>query len=247
MRVATWNVLHRIHAVNWHEPIVDLHPDEATRVTAISARIAELGADVVCLQEVSGDQLASLRAAFPNATVLEHTYPRVPKLFRPGPPPLVDPTEHLVTISLLPVRTSHGRTFPTDQGKGYLVSELESGAVVINTHVSFGEHHGAQCAQLGAEARAYDGPSVIVGDFNKDRDLLAFGSEFTAAIPAGPRPTRPRTQPSGKSETIDHVVVYGGTVDSATVEDGRALSDHNPVIATVQGSQNMRRAKPNSP
>ena len=82
MRVATWNVLHRIHAVNWREPVVVLQPDEPARIAEITRRIVALDADVVCLQEVSGDQLAALVLALPAATILSHRYPRVPRLFR---------------------------------------------------------------------------------------------------------------------------------------------------------------------
>ncbi len=235
MRVATWNVLHRIHAVNWREPVVELHPDEPARIAEITRRIVALDAEVVCLQEVSGDQLASLQAALPAATILSHRYPRVPKLFRPGSPPLVDPSEQLVTISKLPVRTSHGRTFPTDQGKGYLLAELESGVVVITTHVSYGAHRAAQASAVRAEAFAYDGIVVVLGDFNADLEtcLASFG-ELVAAAPTQPsRSTRPRTIPTGKSEDIDHILVRNGRADDAAVLAGDGFSDHNPVIATI--------------
>ena len=105
---------------------------------------------------------------------------------------------------------------------------------VINTHVSYGEHHAAQCAELATVARHY--PRVaIVGDFNAERDVcLAALEGFVAAHPVAPAlPTRPRTEPSTKSQNIDHVLVHGLMLREVTVVSGDGLSDHNPVVATV--------------
>ncbi len=236
MRVATWNVLHRIHALNWREPAIDAYPDEATRAAVIADVVARLG-DVVCLQEVSGDQLATLRAKLPEAAIASHRYPRVPRPRRVDETsPLADAHEHLVVVSMPPIRRSHGHTFDTDRGKGYLVVELESGVVVIDTHVSFGASHAVQCAELAAVAAGFAGPVVLVGDFNADRDtcLSHLGGAFTAAIPAEPAlPTRLRTVPSEKSATIDHVMTVRARASDVAVIDGDALSDHNPVVARV--------------
>jgi endonuclease/exonuclease/phosphatase family metal-dependent hydrolase len=239
MRVATWNVLHRFHAQNWDEPAIETHPDEPARISAITGRIEGLDG-VICLQEVSGDQLASLRSAMPDEAIYVHTFPRLPKLFRPGfgSPPLVDPTEHLVTIVRgTGARRSEGHTYPTDKGKGFLLVELLSGAVVINTHVSYGDHSVSQCSQLAAHTSMYRGSIVILGDFNEERELclLRLGPGFVAAIPREPaRPTRPRTKPSTKSQTIDHVFVARTKAYEVEVLAGGGLSDHNPVVATIR-------------
>lgn len=61
MQIVTWNVLHRIHAENWREAVPDRFPIEAERLDRISQRVAGVLREdddaVVCLQEVSGDQL----------------------------------------------------------------------------------------------------------------------------------------------------------------------------------------------
>ena len=247
MRIATWNVLHRIHAVNWHEPVIDAHPDEDARIAAIVARVATL-ADIVCLQEVSGDLVQALSAAFRDRIVEWHRYPRVPRLFRSGVLPVREPAEYLVTIARLPMRHAGGGTFATDPGKGYLVVAADDLAV-INTHVSYGERHAAQCAELAEVARTY--PRVaIVGDFNAERDVcLAALDGFVAADPVAPAlPTRPRTTPSTKAQTIDHVLVHGCMLREVEVVSGDGLSDHNPVVATVRHlSQNTRRDTLKSP
>jgi endonuclease/exonuclease/phosphatase family metal-dependent hydrolase len=231
VQIATWNVLHRIHAVNWHEAAIDVHVDERARITAIASRVATL-ADVVCLQEVSGDQLALLRA-LPGVELAVHTYPRVPRLFRPGPMPLTDPTEHLVVVSKRPLRAQRGHTFAGDRGKGYLAVELDD-LTVIDTHVSYGDHHGPQCADL-AEAAGGHARVAIVGDFNADRAAcLGALAGFAAAEPVQPAlPTRPRTKPGGKSQDIDHVFVRGVQARDVAVLSGDGLSDHNPVVATI--------------
>lgn len=237
MRVVTWNLLHRIHAMNWGEPAIETHPEEAVRIAAITKRIAEFGIGVICLQEVSGDQLASLRQALPDDTFHVHTYPRVPKPFRPGSgtPPLADATEHLVTIMRrLTTRRSQSETYPSDKGKGFLLVELIDGTVIVNTHVSYGDHHAAQCAQLVSLVRSY--PAVVLlGDFNEGRSTCGerLGNVFTAASPAVEKPTRPRTQPSSKTDVIDHIFVSGCSATEVEVLAGRGLSDHNPVAATI--------------
>ena len=65
MLIATWNVLHRIHAENWGDGPLARFPREADRISLVTAPVIarlEAGWDVMALQEVSGDQLASLRA-----------------------------------------------------------------------------------------------------------------------------------------------------------------------------------------
>ncbi|WP_067649864.1 hypothetical protein [Nocardia harenae] len=41
--VASWNVLHRVHAENWYEAVALRWPDEAARNAAVAERVAGLG------------------------------------------------------------------------------------------------------------------------------------------------------------------------------------------------------------
>jgi endonuclease/exonuclease/phosphatase family metal-dependent hydrolase len=232
VKIVTWNVLHRIHAMNWSEPAIDAHPNEAARIAAITKRVIEFDAGVVCLQEVSGDQLASLRAGLPDATFYVHTYPRVPKPFRAETAPLADPTEHLVTIlNRVPTRRSQSETYPTDKGKGFLMVELVDGLAIVNTHVSYGDHHASQCGQLTSYVRSY-AAVVIVGDFNEARATCREQLPgFAAAMPPVEKPTRPRRD--GKNDVIDHIFVSGCKASDVEVLPGRGLSDHNPVTAVI--------------
>ncbi len=233
MKVVTWNVLHRIHAMNWSEPAIAPHSDEAARIAAITKRVIEFDAGAVCLQEVSGDQLASLRAALPDATFYVHTYPRVPRLYRAeGPSPLAEPNEQLVTImNRVPTRRSQSETYPTDKGKGFLLVELVDGLAIVNTHVSYGDHHAAQCGQLVSYVRSY-AAAVIVGDFNEERSICREQLPgFAAAIPLVEKPTRPRAD--GRNDVIDHLFVAGCRATEVEVLPGRGLSDHNPVTALL--------------
>jgi len=245
LAVVTWNVLHRIHAVNWNEPAIEAHPVEEARIAAISARLAKGFAPapaMICLQEVSGDQLASLRRT-QAGQIFATSYPRMPR-YRgaEAAPALRDPTEHLVTIVAGDVRArvSHEAVFPTDHGKGFHVVELD-GFVVINTHVSYGDKHEAQCRQLAEHARIHAPRCVVVlGDFNADRETCVthLGPDFTVAVLREPAlATRPRTEPSSKSQTIDHVIVSNGRIVEAEVVSGDGLSDHNPVVARIESSR----------
>jgi endonuclease/exonuclease/phosphatase family metal-dependent hydrolase len=227
--VATWNVLHRVHAENWDEDVVRRWPDESARIAAITARLAARTERVIALQEVSGDQLTSLRDALPGRTFHTLRYPRVPKPRR-GPNPLRDPTEYLVLLVDGPSQAVSAESFPDDPGKGALAVRID-GMLVVATHVSGDRRRTRQLARLAAIA---SGPAaVLLGDFNADRATVisGLGNGFAVAdLPPDALPTRPRA--SG-SPHIDHVVVRGAVAGDAAVEDVAGLSDHNLVRATV--------------
>lgn len=232
--VATWNVLHRIHAENWGEAVARHHSDEAARIEAITARLCAHVEDVLALQEVSGDQLASLRDALPDATIVTLCYPRVPRPRR-GPTALRDPAEYLVTIVRGAATAILGEASRDDPGKGLLAVDV-GGVLVVNTHVTFGDARVAQLARLREVACAVEGTAIVLGDFNADRSTVAagLGDGFDVALAgADARPTRPRTG-SDKPSSIDHVVVRGGVIEAHAVLDAGGLSDHNPVVARVR-------------
>lgn len=228
--VATWNVLHRIHAQNWGEDATDRWPDEAERIAAITASLAGRTEHVIALQEVSGDQLAGLRQGLPERTVHTLRYPRVPAPRR-GASPLTDPAEYLVLLTDGAARPVAAEPFPDDRGKG-LLAVRAAGALVIATHVSFGPRRTGQLARLAKLAGESLGPVVLLGDFNADPDTVTteLGRAFTAA---GLGPDEPPTRPGGKSPFIDHVIVRGAAVTGGAVEDVNGLSDHNLLSATV--------------
>lgn len=228
----TWNVLHRIHADNWGEAVV--HADEAARIAAITARLVARDEQVLALQEVSGDQLASLRTALPTATIFTLQYPRIPKP-RHGTSSLRDPAEYLVTVVLGAATEVAAEASRDDPGKGLLAVDV-GGALVINTHVTYGEPRVRQLARLSQVACATDGPAILLGDFNAERTIVAaaLGEAFAFAVLAeSALPTRPRTT-GGKSSSIDHVIVRGATAGAAAVIDAGGLSDHSLVTARIE-------------
>lgn len=243
--LATWNVLHRVHAENWREEPVRAFPDEAVRIAAIAARVTArlaAGCDVLGLQEVSGDQLAALRATLPpTAQVFELTLPRVPRLRAPHAAPcLADPTEHLVTVvnRAVPARVAAARAFANDRGKGMLAVVLDDELAVINTHVSWGHAGQPQLADLAAAARPLAATVVLLGDFNTDHATVtaALGNDWTAATPpANALPSRPDRPRVGRASapTIDHVIARGRVPADCVVVSADGLSDHNLVTATA--------------
>lgn len=246
MIVATWNVLHRIHAVNWETPALSGWRDEAARIDAIHAMVAGWvadGADVVCLQEVSGDLVEALRT-IPETEVHAFAYARVPSYWRrTEPPTLRAPEEYLVVI----VRGTGGRVvvaeaFETDPGKGLLAVALADGTLVVSTHVSHDRRRAAQLARIASATREAPGGVVVCGDFNAERDRCAprLGDGFVCAVPGeGSLPTRPREKAMSTGELgrdIDHVFVRGFTVRSTEVIDAAHRSDHNPVRVVLESS-----------
>ncbi len=221
--VVTWNVLHRIHAENWGEDVATHWPDESKRVAAIAGWVAELPAEVVALQEVSGDQLAALRAST-SRTVHAMRYRRVPRPRRMSSQ-LKDDTEFLVLMVDGPSRVITELQFHDDWGKGGLAVQT-AGLTVVATHVSWWEAKRAgQLAKLRELAVA---PAVLLGDFNADSDTVIadLGEGFRSAeLPPGAT-----TQ---GEQAIDHVIVHGATATNAQVLDNEGLSDHHPVLATI--------------
>ncbi|MQY25309.1 hypothetical protein NRB56_08650 [Nocardia sp. RB56] len=230
--VATWNVLHRVHAENWYEEVADRWPDEPARIAAVTRWVAGRDEHVVALQEVSGDQLAALREALPHRSVHALRYPRVPRSRRIATA-LRDRDEHLVVLTEPGSRLITATAFADDPGKGVLVVRT-GGLTVIATHVTGDGRRGGQFARLAELATAATGPTVVLGDFNADRETVAAGLGTGFAVAALPDlvPTRPRGGGT-KSEFIDHVVTVGATTTAIAVEDLRGVSDHNPVRATV--------------
>jgi hypothetical protein len=250
MRIATWNVLHRIHAENWREKVPDVFPDEAVRIAAITARIAALLAEgdgddvvdevVVCLQEVSGDQLASLRNALPTMQICAFIYPRVPWLKQGGPSPLQHPEEALVTIARR-ARLITGVVFPNDPGKGFLAVDVD-GVLVINTHLSAGDRRTIQLQHIKAHVdHSVESAVVVCGDCNTSSAKVLAGLDggFNLvdlgldALPTRPRPDLPDSA-SDKPAAIDHIVVRGLAGEDGVVVDVDGTSDHNLVRATIR-------------
>lgn len=232
LTVATWNVLHRIHGENWDEPVVRQWPDERARIAAITRAVAALDAQVIALQEVSGDQLDSLRAL--PRTLLAFRYPRVPSLRR-GQAQLRDATEYLVLLADGPAEQGAAEAFPTDPGKGLLAARFRAQTVVA-THVSSGAAGVAQLRRLAEVVAAAARPAVVLGDFNASlaRAAAGLGATFAARDPGPAVPTRPRASDATKSKSIDHVFVCGGTPLATKVIDVQGLSDHNLVVAQVR-------------
>lgn len=234
MTVATWNVLHRVHAENWDEDVLARWPGEPGRVAAVAARVAARTERVVALQEVSGDQLAALRRALPHRTAHALRYPRVPRPRR-GRPPLRDLAEYLVLLVDGPSQEVAAEAFPDDPGKGALVVRVP-GALVVATHLSVDHRSTGQLARLADLASASrDEAAVLLGDFNADPDTVTagLGPGFTVAdLPPDALPTRSRASSSAPTR-IDHVVVRGAIARDAAVEDVDGLSDHNLVHAEI--------------
>jgi len=231
--IATWNVLHRVHAENWDEDVVRRWPDESKRIAAVTELLAARTEQVTALQEVSGDQLASLRLALTDRTVHAFRYPRVPKP-RNGPCALRDPEEYLVLLidSDLPSQEITAEAFEDDPGKGALAVEV-AGTLVVATHVSGNRRRTGQLARLAELANTAPGhPAVLLGDFNASRATVASGLG-PGFVVAGHPPNALPTRPGSASTSIDHVVVRGAEVGGAVVEDVDGLSDHNLVRATV--------------
>lgn len=224
MRVLSWNVLHRVHAETHAEPAVERWPDEPGRTRAIIETLRPLNADVVLLQEVSGDVLAALRDAFPY--VASHRLPRMPRPKRPTTA-VTDASEHLVIASKQEATVWRAQTAANDPGKGLLAVE-QGGTVFVSTHVSWGEKRAPQLEVLAQVVREHSGPLVIGGDFNVERSVVCQALALTN-VPLAPGAAKTRVGREGGGD-IDHVFVRGWSTAPAQVLEHDVLSDHAPVV-----------------
>lgn len=237
LRLLTWNVLHRVHGVNWAEPCLERFPDEAVRTGRIAARVARWlddGVDVICLQEVSGDQLAAVRR-LARAEVFVQRAPRLPRFRVEGQAPLGDASENLVTlVAHAGARLREGRAYAEDAGKGLLAVEVTPRHLVVNTHVTHGAPGLTQLALVRALAEASPGAAVL-GDFNAPVEVVgrALGAAFCFGDVSGQGPTRVANPGNPAGKVIDHLVVLRGQVSDCAVLDSEGLSDHHPVAGRV--------------
>ncbi|MBL8937213.1 MAG: endonuclease/exonuclease/phosphatase family protein [Archangium sp.] len=233
MRVLTWNVLHRVHAETHGEPAVERWPDEPSRTRALLDTLSRTRADVVLLQEVSGDVLAALRGAFTSVT--SHRFPRMPRPKRPTTA-VTDASEHLVIGSTAAVTVWRAQTAVNDPGKGLLAVE-QGGVLFVSTHVSWGEKRAPQLEALARVVREHTGPLVIGGDFNVEASVVcsALGLRNVALAP-GSAKTRVGREGGGD---IDHLFVRGLEVSAAQVLEHDLLSDHAPVVLEVQSASSF--------
>ncbi|MFD0327665.1 endonuclease/exonuclease/phosphatase family protein [Streptacidiphilus monticola] len=234
--VATWNVLHRVHAENWSSHVLDRWPDEAERIAAVSAWVARTSEAVIALQEVSGDQLASLRQALPvSRTVHSFRYPRVPKPRR-VPTRLSCRDEHLVLVlDGPPGRWWQRRPSRPTRARG--CSRCGPGPAPRRhprQHRSPASGSTGPSGRGGGRGRARPGRPARRLQRGPRHGRHGTRPRFhDRPLPPDAAPTRPRDVGAEKSAWIDHVVTHGADADEAAVEDVHGLSDHNPVRARV--------------
>ncbi|WP_224364592.1 endonuclease/exonuclease/phosphatase family protein [Hyalangium versicolor] len=238
MKILTWNVLHRVHAENYGELAIQRWRDEPERVRRVvelvSKALSSDGFEAVLLQEVSGDVLESLRHQLPTWAVLDHQYPRMPRLKRPGAS-MRDLSEHLVVVAPKGSTVLRAQTFADAPGKGVLAVTLPSGWVVASAHVSWGPQGEAQLATLRELFHASSAPMCLGGDFNTEREVLvrALGTEVVVGeLPPGSPHTRPADEKTG-GLNIDHLLVCRAELRDLHVLDHNDLSDHRPVAGSV--------------
>ena len=232
MKILTWNVLHRVHAETHTEPCILRWPEEAARVKAIAAKVFNAltgeGFEVALLQEVSGDQLAALRARLPGWSVLNHLYPRVP---RQKSASLRDPSEHLVVVAPPGAKIVRAQTFENDPGKGFLMASVRGGLKVISTHISWGPKAVPQLTMLARLMEEVSDSVCLGGDFNAEREMISRG--LGLPIPAPPEGSLRSRPKEGGGSDIDHLICKHATLSDVRVLEHGDLSDHRPVAATI--------------
>jgi endonuclease/exonuclease/phosphatase family metal-dependent hydrolase len=234
--VATWNMLHGVHARNWNEaPVLARYPDEGERIAACTEVFRRIAAasEVVAMQEVSGDQMAAVREALPAGwTLHSHRYPRVPRMRDGSACPLREPTEYLVIAVRGEPASVRKETSASDPGKGLLAVDVALGGGsmrVLSVHTGKGEEGADQLARAYAVAAERE-IAVILGDLNALPETVARGLPPGFAL-AAPSPGGFTRGPDGDrpGRWIDHGIAKGGAIEVIEVIDAERCSDHQPV------------------
>jgi poly(A) polymerase len=242
LTVATWNVLAGRFAPK-------LAREDDARVSGIADAVAELGADVVALQEVDRETLEALCA---------HEGLRAGYAFTHEPADADDVARHgMLVLSRHAMRWREREFGPT---KSALVVDVRAGSKtvrVIAVHLTSDRASGAEEKRRGQLEAAMELAQereevVLLGDFNAAGDELSGlveGARF-ADVWARLRPDEPGytfiprvnrlanlTTVSGAQRRLDRVLwrSSGGALSPGMVEvrgQGlEALSDHEPVVA----------------
>jgi endonuclease/exonuclease/phosphatase family metal-dependent hydrolase len=180
IRLASWNVLHIIHELNYALDcsfVLDKWlGNESGRVNEITKKILKYMSvqnSIICLQECPGDLLTVLQShsAHYNFTIHSYKYGRDPKIKNyKATNPYVDHTEHLITIvhNSIVVTSSNIIQFE-DPGKASLVIQLENpGLNIANIHCPFGVARNIAFSTLIADLDP-KGEYIIIGDLNSEQ------------------------------------------------------------------------------
>lgn len=221
MRVATWNVQHG-------RP----NPDGAPDIAAVADAAAGLEADVWAFQELDRGRRRSGRVDQPGllAERLGGTLLFAPTVCRKG--------EYGIGLVVRgEVRTSEVVELSgTREPRALLLAEVEvaDGRWTVGcTHLSRRARFAARQLRVIFDALAtHPPPRVLVGDLNLvPGEVLPWSSAEGYQLVDGP-PTH-STRQARVTRRIDHVLVQGATVATASVHR-LAVSDHCAVVADLE-------------
>lgn len=210
-------------------------------VGAIAAVIRAEDPDLVALQEVgqswrmgpAGDTSAELAAQ----TELRHFH-YVATIFEP-------PGHHyghalLSRWPIIPIETFHFAQ-QIDEPRAALIARIsrpEGALNVIATHLShLGEERARQSAQLVElvrKARELPPPLLLLGDLNEEPSvqwMQELESQLTSATKFDAAASFPSSAPT---QRIDHIMVSGADMLSASVLAQPDASDHYPLTALIR-------------
>jgi endonuclease/exonuclease/phosphatase family metal-dependent hydrolase len=254
LTVVSWNVL----AAPWAAPAYypdGMDPavlDRVVRRELVAGRLAELDADVVCLQETTPADLAAIVAALgpgcgvhdaPNGRELWAGWTTAELPWEPNGTAIVWRSDRVAEVATGALTLSNDGNVAT----AITARVGDTDVHVVSVHLDVDqpavrrEQLRVACAGLNGRA----GATVIAGDCNEDTigtDLGAIASEhgFVDALTAAGNtdPTHPLARPTddyAPLARLDHVLVRGATVASGRVVDADVWSVDGPGDRMVEG------------
>jgi endonuclease/exonuclease/phosphatase family metal-dependent hydrolase len=252
LTVVSWNVL----AAPWAAP--GYYPaemdagllDRVARRELVAARLAELDADLVCLQETTPVDLAAIVAglgpgyavhAVPNGRQLWAGWATDDLAWEPNGTAILWRSDRVADRATGALALSDDGNVATTLAARVDGVDLHVASVHLDV-----DHPNLRRAQLGvACADAADGAAVIAGDCNEDTigtDLGTIAAEHgfvdALTVAGNTEPTHPLARPTddyAPLARLDHVLVRGGTATAGRVVDADVWSVDGPGTRMIEG------------
>eukprot|EP00996_Jenningsia_fusiforme_P002330 NODE_3161_length_1034_cov_46.881218_g2905_i0.p1 GENE.NODE_3161_length_1034_cov_46.881218_g2905_i0~~NODE_3161_length_1034_cov_46.881218_g2905_i0.p1 ORF type:complete len:277 (+),score=44.85 NODE_3161_length_1034_cov_46.881218_g2905_i0:57-887(+) len=243
--IASWDVTHRLRALSNPSGNLNLlkrYESESLRVSGVSQFVSSLlekDSRVICLQEVSGEQLDDLRKSLGSrVSIFDFNLSASEASSR-------DRAEYLVTLTDLPsAQPAAAFSFPGHPRKGVLAVKVKSNLIVCNVLCNSNEANKKQIRetlmrslvvpflasskQNQAVAAGYFGCSLETVFLAVGEMTYCTGEDLSSYYLEGKRSSH------HSQENHDHIIGLGGAqISDSVMFPNENLSSHQPLQVTV--------------
>jgi len=241
LRVVTWNI---------HKGVRGLGPARSLQIHNIAYALAQMDADLICLQEVRAHNHREAKrfAHWPQATQADYLAPQGYEAIYHSNAVTKDGEHGNALISRWPIVQMRHEDMSDHrfEQRGLLHAQVQTPQALVHVLVLhlglMGTSRQRQLAQTAAYMKTHipAGDAVVIaGDFNCKRLARQWAAQ---TVDFSPELLAPATFPSRlPMRQLDHVFARGLLTQTLQVPRGRAwleMSDHLPLIAELQWPPN---------